>query len=250
MRFLWLILSLLLEPPLVVDAFRSATPVVTRRRSPTIVSRQPSHNDQPKPMLNAQSTSSSSSSETPSTLEETNNDNMESEKNHDEDPRKALEQFGSLFSQVQAILTQGNSWDSDTLQAKTEEFVRTYVRVFVPGMGYAVTSWAVYLGTFGLLSISLSLSGRGYNDVLSAASAIQPLEDFLASNIDPTWGNMGISLVGLEVLSPLILGLTLALTPQTIRSLRSNLDNAGWGEDNINDRVAELLGKEQQPDQP
>ena len=243
MRFSWLLLPLVLESPF-VNGFQRYAPSV--RISPKPFPR-PSHKDD-QPKLNAQlpSSSSSSSSETPSSLED--NDDVVAEIN-DDDPRKALEQFGSLFSQVQTILTEGNSWDSDTLQVKTEEFVRTYVRVFVPGMGYAITSWGVYLGTFFLLSISLAVSGRGYNDVLAAASAIQPLEDFLTNRIDPTWGNVGISLIGLEVLSPAILALTLALTPQTIRALRSNLDEAGWGENNVNDRVAELLGN-QQPDHP
>ena len=48
----------------------------------------------------------------------------EPSKYDDGDPRQALEQFGSLFSKVQAIFLEGSSWDNDTLEAKTEEFVR------------------------------------------------------------------------------------------------------------------------------
>mmetsp|Transcript_7498 Transcript_7498/g.11335 ORF Transcript_7498/g.11335 Transcript_7498/m.11335 type:complete len:245 (+) Transcript_7498:70-804(+) len=162
----------------------------------------------------------------------------------DADPRKALEKFGSLFSQVQAIVLEGGSWDADTLEQKTEEFLRTYVAVFVPGMGYVITSIGIYLGTFSFLSTALTVSGRGYNDLLTAASVFEPLRDFVQDHVNPTWGTIGISLVGLELLSPAIVAATLALTPTTMDALQSKLNDWGWGEADIDNRVAELLGKE------
>uniref|UniRef100_A0A7S0PWL8 Uncharacterized protein n=1 Tax=Asterionellopsis glacialis TaxID=33640 RepID=A0A7S0PWL8_9STRA len=164
----------------------------------------------------------------------------------DADPRKALEKFGSLFSQVQAIVLEGGSWDEDTLEQKTEEFLRTYVGVFVPGMGYVITSIGIYLGTFAFLGTALTISGRGYNDLLAAASVFEPLRNFLQDHVDPTWGTIGISLVGLELLSPAIVAATLALTPKTMDTLQSKLNDWGWGEADIDNRVAELLGKKQQ----
>jgi hypothetical protein len=160
----------------------------------------------------------------------------------DGDPRQALEQFGSLFSQVQAIFTEGSTWDSETLEEKTREFVRTYVSVFVPGIGYAATSLAVYVGSFAFVALGLALSGRGYDDVLAAVSGFQPLRELL-EKADPSWGNTAIVLLLLEVLSPAILAISLALTPKTMDALRTNLDGWGWGEEGIDDRVAELLGK-------
>ena len=161
-------------------------------------------------------------------------------KNDDEDPRKALEQFGSLFSLVQAILLEGSTWDSDTLEEKTQEFVRTYLRVFVPGVGYAVTSLAVFGSAFSSFALALAISGRGYADILAAVSGVEPLRALL-EKADPAWGNAAIALIGCEVVSPAILAVTLALTPKTMGALRTKLDELGWGEDDIDERAADIL---------
>mmetsp|Transcript_15537 Transcript_15537/g.33638 ORF Transcript_15537/g.33638 Transcript_15537/m.33638 type:complete len:260 (-) Transcript_15537:845-1624(-) len=158
------------------------------------------------------------------------------------DPRQALEQFGSLFSQVQAILTEGDSWDSDELEDKTREFVRSYVGVVVPGVGYVATSVAVYASSFAFVRVALALSGRGYTDIVASVSGFEPLRDLL-EKADPAWGNTAIALVILEILSPAIIAVTLALTPKTMDSLRTTLDGWGWGEEGINERVSEMLGK-------
>jgi hypothetical protein len=160
----------------------------------------------------------------------------------DGDPRQALEKFGSLFSQVQLIVTEGSTWDSEVLEDKTREFVTSYVGVVVPGLGYVATSIAVYVSSFAFIGVLLALSGRGYNDILAAADGIGPLRDLL-EKADPTWGNAAIVLVALEVLSPAIIGVTLALTPKMMDALRTNLDGWGWGEEGIADRVAEIMGK-------
>ena len=158
----------------------------------------------------------------------------------DGDPRQALEQFGSLFSQVQAIFLEGSNWDEETLEIKTEEFVRTYLRVFVPGIGYAATSFAVFGSTFASVLLIFSLSGRGYTDVLTAVNEIDFLRGLL-EKADPAWGNAAIALLGCEVLSPVILAVTLALTPKTMGALQGKLNEWGWGEDDIDKRTAEIL---------
>ena len=171
-----------------------------------------------------------------------NSDNSVStpSKYDDQDPRKALEQFGSLFSLVQAILLEGSTWDSDTLEEKTQEFVRTYLRVFVPGVGYAVTSLAVFGSAFSSFALALAISGRGYADILAAVSGVEPLRALL-EKADPAWGNAAIALIGCEVVSPAILAVTLALTPKTMGALRTKLDELGWGEDDIDERAADIL---------
>eukprot|EP00978_Attheya_sp_CCMP212_P003386 scaffold6995_cov66-Attheya_sp.AAC.8 len=158
------------------------------------------------------------------------------------DPRQALEQFGSLYSQVQAIFTEGSSWDSDELEEKTRDLARSYVRVVVPGVGYVATSLAVYAASFAFVGVALALSGRGYTDILAAVSGFEPLRDLL-EKADPKWGNAAIALVIIELLSPAIIAVTLALTPKTMDSLRTNLDKWGWGEEGIDERVSEMLGK-------
>mmetsp|Transcript_10729 Transcript_10729/g.23335 ORF Transcript_10729/g.23335 Transcript_10729/m.23335 type:complete len:243 (-) Transcript_10729:448-1176(-) len=158
----------------------------------------------------------------------------------DEDPRKALEQFGSLFSLVQAILLEGSTWDSDTLEEKTQEFVRTYLRVFVPGVGYAATSLAVFGSTFSSFALALAISGRGYADILAAVSDVEPLRALL-EKADPAWGNAAIALIGCEIVSPAILAATLALTPKTMGALQTKLDELGWGEDDVGERAADIL---------
>jgi hypothetical protein len=156
------------------------------------------------------------------------------------DPRKALEQFGSLFSQVQSIVLEGGAWDAETLEIKTQNFIRTYLQIFVPGLGYALTSFVVLGSTFFSCFFGLNLSGRGYNDIVEAVSAYEPLRALL-EKADPAWGNVAIALLGCELLSPVILAATLALTPRTMDLLQGKLDEIGWGEDDIEERTADIL---------
>jgi hypothetical protein len=171
-----------------------------------------------------------------------NNNAAPSSAYDDGDPRQALEQFGSLFSQVQVIFTEGSTWDSEELEDKTQEFVRTYLAVFVPGIGYSLTALSAYAASFAFFEVVLAISGRGYTDVLAAVSDIGPLRDLL-EKADPAWGNAAIVLLACELLSPAIFAVALALTPKTMDVLRTNLDGWGWGEKDIDKRVAEILGK-------
>jgi hypothetical protein len=173
--------------------------------------------------------------ESPSLLESNN-----SKSAYVGDPRKALEQFGSLFTQLQEILKEGGTWDEDTLESKTEQFVRTYLQIFVPGIGYAFTSFGVFGSAFLTCLLALNVSGRGYTDILHAVSGIEPLRALL-EKANPAFGNAAIALVGCEVLSPVILAATLALTPKTMEALQNKLDELGWGEDDIEDRAADIL---------
>lgn len=174
------------------------------------------------------------------TVDTTHDNTLTTSKYEEGDPRRALEQFGSLFSQVQEIFVEGSSWDEDKLEQKTQEFVRTYLRVFVPGLSYAVTSLGVFASFFFSLLITLSISGRGYSDILGAVSSVEPLRNLL-EKADPSWGNAAIALIGCEVLGPVILAITLALTPKTMDALQTKLAESGWGEENIEERAAEIL---------
>ena len=194
-------------------------------------------------LLHAQEPPAADDDELSNERSSTSNSNAATKSQYDDDdPRQALEQFGSLFSQVQEIFLQGSNWDEATLEVKTEEFVRTYLRVFVPGIGYAATSFAVFGSSFASILLGLSVSGRGYTDVLGAVSDIDFLRGLLLK-ADPAWGNAAIALLGCEVLSPVIFAVTLALTPKTMDTLQGKLNDWGWGEDDIDKRTAEILNQ-------
>jgi hypothetical protein len=213
-----------------------------RRTTPTLMSQhkylrlhaQPSPIDDDELLLESDSSSNNNKNDEATPM-------LSESKYDDGDPRQALEQFGSLFSQVQAIIMEGSTWDSDKLDEKTQEFVRTYIRVVVPGIGYAATSIAVYASSFLFLELVLAVSGRGYTDITAAVSGIGFLRDLL-EKADPTWGNAAIALLGCEALAPVILAATLALTPKTMDIVRNQMDEWGWGEDDIDKRVSEIRG--------
>lgn len=163
-----------------------------------------------------------------------------SSKYNDGDPRQALEQFGSLFSLVQEIFTDGSTWSESQLESKTQQFIQTYLNIFVPGLSYAITSLGVFGTTFLSIILALSISGRGYTDIISIVDGIEPMKNLL-EKANPTWGNVAIALIGCEVLGPVILGVTLAVTPKTMDVLQTKLDEAGWGEDDIEKRAADIL---------
>ena len=216
----------------------SAAAFVGHRSSNTLLLR---HNEYLRVLLYAQQ-EQQKADRNKSDLPEASLPKNDDDDNDDGDPRKALEQFGSLFLQVQTIFLEGSNWDDNKLEAKTKEFVRTYIKVFVPGMGYAATSLAVYASIFFTVLLALGISGRGYTDLLSAISGIGPLHDLLEKvAVDPAWGNAAIALLGCELLSPVILAVTLLLTPKTMAVLRNQLDVWGWGEDDVDKRVGEIL---------
>jgi hypothetical protein len=222
---------------------RWTTPTLSSKKIPYKYSRlhvQPSPIDDDELLL--ESDSSNNNNNNNNNNDEATTPILLSESKYDDgDPRQALEQFGSLFSQVQAIITEGSTWDNDKLDEKTQEFVRTYIKVVVPGIGYAATSIAVYASSFLFLELVLAVSGRGYTDITAAVSGIGFLRDLL-EQVDPSWGNTAIALLGCEALAPVILAATLALTPKTMEIVRNQMEEWGWGEDDIDQRVSEIRG--------
>ena len=165
---------------------------------------------------------------------------ISSSKYDDGDPRQALEQFGLLFQLVQEIFTDGSTWSESQLETKTQQFITTYLNIFVPGLSYAITSLGVFGTTFLSIILALGISGRGYTDIISIVDEIEPMRNLL-EKANPAWGNVAIALIGCEVLGPVILGVTLALTPKTMDVLQTKLNEAGWGEDDIEKRAADIL---------
>lgn len=135
---------------------------------------------------------------------------------------------------------QGRSWDTDTLEAKAQDFAATYVRVLVPGLSYTATQLAVFVSAFAAVWGGLAASGVGYAGLVDLASGVAPLQHLLAQ-VDPAWGNTALALVLLELLSPLLIGASLALTPKTMGALRGQLEAWELDEVGMRQKVSEML---------
>jgi len=135
---------------------------------------------------------------------------------------------------------QGSSWDADTLDAKAQDFAGTYVRVLIPGISYTATQFALFAAVFVSAWTTLAVSGLGYTNLVDFAGKIEPLQNLL-ERVDPAWGNTALSLLVLELLSPLLVGASLALTPKTVRAVTRQLEDWELDEAGMRRKVSELL---------
>jgi hypothetical protein len=135
---------------------------------------------------------------------------------------------------------QGSSWDADTLEAKAQDFAGTYVRVLIPGISYTATQFALFAAAFVSAWTTLAVSGLGYTNLVELAGRIEPLQQLL-ERVDPAWGNTALSFLVLELMSPLLIGASLALTPKTVRAVTRQLEEWELDEAGMRNKVSELL---------
>jgi hypothetical protein len=112
--------------------------------------------------------------------------------------------------------------------------------VLVPGLSFTATQLAVFAAAFAAVWVGLAVSGLGYAGLVDLASGWAPLQILLA-RVDPAWGNTAIVLVLLELLSPLLVGASLALTPTTMGALRGQLEGWELDEAGMRRKVSEML---------
>jgi len=158
------------------------------------------------------------------------------------DPRKALEELGSLVEQIQVLWRDGKSWSEAERTDRRRQLIETYVRVFAPAVAFSAVQLSIYLGAFGVSLLALGVSGRGYADVADLSAGV-PLVGDAVAGLDPSVGNAAIVLLFLELLGPLFLGVALALSPAATKALRGKLEEWGLDADGVNRRIEEVLKK-------
>lgn len=156
------------------------------------------------------------------------------------DPRDALKELGSLLEQVKLVWTEGGGWSPEERAERRRELVTTYVRVFAPAVAFSGVQLGVSLGTFGTVLVLLQSSGRGYPDLLNLSQGV-PLLDSALGKIDPSLGNGAIALLVVEVLAPLLIGISLAAAPSATQSLQQWLEARDLDADGINARIEKVL---------
>ena len=136
------------------------------------------------------------------------------------DPRQAVQQLGSLLEQVKDVWTEGKSWSAEERVARRRQIVSTYVSVFAPAMAFSGVQLALSISAFLLALLGLSISGRGYADVVQLCGGIPVLQGML-EQLDPSWGNAAIALLAVEASAPLLLAAALAASPPATRALQN-----------------------------
>ena len=107
------------------------------------------------------------------------------------DPRKAVEELGSLVKQVQELWTEGKTWSIEERASRRRALVSSYVAVFAPAVAFSGVQLSLSIGSFLLALLGLKISGRGYADLVSLSGALPPLQvaaaapRTIALNIDP-----------------------------------------------------------------
>ena len=158
------------------------------------------------------------------------------------DPRRALEEFGSLIEQVKELNSKWKGWSPDERAERRRAVVSTYVRVFAPAVAFSAVQLGLSLGAFAIILLGLTVSGRGYADVAALCEAVP----FLASaleKLDPTLGNSAIALLAVELSAPALIGAALLAAPGATKSLEEQLASRGLDADGLNARIERLLGE-------
>ena len=92
------------------------------------------------------------------------------------DPRKAVEEMGSLVKQVQEIWTDGKNWDMEERARRRRAVVSSYVAVFAPAVAFSGVQLTLSIGGFLVFLIGLKISGRGYADIVELSGVLPPLQ--------------------------------------------------------------------------
>ena len=92
------------------------------------------------------------------------------------DPRKAVEELGSLVKQVQELWTEGKTWSVEERASRRRALVSSYVAVFAPAVAFSGVQLSLSIGSFLLALLGLKISGRGYADVVTLSGAFPPLQ--------------------------------------------------------------------------
>ena len=92
------------------------------------------------------------------------------------DPRKAVEELGSLVKQVQEVWTDGKNWDMEERARRRREIVSSYVAVFAPAVAFSGVQLTLSIGGFLTFLIGLKISGRGYADIVELSGVLPPLQ--------------------------------------------------------------------------
>ena len=158
------------------------------------------------------------------------------------DPKKAVEELGVLTEQIKALWTEGTTWSKEERTERRREIVRTYVRVFAPAIAFSGVQLGLALSAFVVVLVLLGVSGLGYDSIVELFDGLPPVHDALA-NLDSRWGNAAIALILLEFTAPVLLPLSLALTPAATSALQAKLDGWGFDADGLNARIEKLLEK-------
>ena len=158
------------------------------------------------------------------------------------DPRRALEEFGSLIEQVKELNSEWKNWTPEERSERRRTVVSTYVRVFAPAVAFSGVQLGISLGAFALILISLTLSGRGYTDVAALCEPVPFLRSAL-ENLDPTLGNAAIALLAVELCAPALIASALLAAPAATRALEERLSTWNLDADGLNTRIERLLGE-------
>jgi len=120
------------------------------------------------------------------------------------------------------------------------DLVESYTKFAVPAASFSIVSLSLFASTFALIYTFLGLSGRGYDDVIGLVSGIDFLKGLLEA-VPSKYGNLGITLVLLEVCAPILAASTLALAPKAADALQSKLPEWGLDADGLNRRMDAIV---------
>ena len=92
------------------------------------------------------------------------------------DPRKAVEEMGSLVKQIQELWTDGKNWGVEERATRRRAVVSSYVAVFAPAVAFSGVQLTLSIGSFLIALLGLKISGRGYADIVELSSGLPPLQ--------------------------------------------------------------------------
>jgi hypothetical protein len=141
-------------------------------------------------------------------------------------------------------LTEYKSCTDKTERRKLRlEILEIYTNFAVPSLSLAFGTFVSFPGAFVLIFIALQASGRGLPDLKALFASVPFVADAL-SHIDPSLGNAAVTAVLVELLSPVLILLAVAIKGRLEAQLREQLPRWGLDADGLASRIDALAGGE------
>jgi hypothetical protein len=171
------------------------------------------------------------------------------------DPRNPVKTMGDaaklLADKVTEYRTSSDGWDEETKASKRAEMVEQYQGVFVPGAGFVLANLVVYIAFFVGTSAAVQLGGIDFDDAkewILRTTNNTPWAVNTVGRINPQLGNFAVVVLVCDLLFPLILAASLALSGSTTEALRSFLLARGLDSKGATEKLEAALSKMRQGD--
>ncbi len=159
-------------------------------------------------------------------------------------PQAAASTFEIMNKFAQKLSEYKACTDSGKRRELRLEILELYTEFAIPSLSLAIGTIITFPGAFAFFFVALQASGRGLADIQALFAPVPFAADAL-SHIDPSLGTAAIAAVAVELVSPLLILLAVAIKGSVEAALRERLPQLGLDASGMAKRLDALAGGEE-----